>query len=88
MITLTIGILIISGWLVVVLLLCTLVRIGAIREREEYERLVATNEKTHAVPEWNFGASQARRPVTGDDAGQVQAESPEIYGPSGRETMP
>jgi hypothetical protein len=78
MTTLTTIILIVSVWLFVVLFLCALVHNGAIREREEYERPLASRKRK----------AQARRPVTRDDADSAHADSPEIHGPSGRKRTP
>ncbi|WP_152530605.1 hypothetical protein [Paraburkholderia dilworthii] len=89
MTTITTAILIISAWVIVVLLLCSLVRNGAIREREEHERLTAAaHKKDYTVAEWRYGSTQTQASIASHDADHGQAELPEVGGPPGQKTMP
>ena len=89
MTTITTAILIISAWVIVVLLLCSLVRNGAMREREEHERLTAAAaKKDYTVAEWHYGPTQTRAPIASPNADHAQAELPEVSGPPGQKSMP
>ena len=73
----------VSVWLIVVLFLCALVRSGAIREREQYDRLVVLRDiKGQSESELNYWGS-----VKNDGVKSVRADWPEIHDPAGRNAI-
>ncbi|MFM0236588.1 hypothetical protein [Paraburkholderia phytofirmans] len=77
MFTSTTIVVIVSVWITVVVLLWLLVRNGALREREEYGKPLASKQKRRAANERRYG-----------NADNGHADSPELRGPSGTKRTP